>query len=271
MKKALTYILLVALALFLMAPFVWMVLVSLHPSKAVIPPLAELIPKDPNWENYSRVLTMPDIPVLRFFFNSFVVTIAVVLGQLFIASLAAFGFSRLHFRFRDKIFNLFLASMMFAGPVTQIPVFMMMRWFGWLDTYSALIIPGLSSAFNVFLLRQAMRQIPHELDEAARMDGASNWTIYSLITMPLSKTALATCAAFTFFAVWTDFFWPLLATNSMQMRTLEVGLSVFKNSYGGTNWPLQMTAAVIVMLPLLIVFLVTQRFFVRGITMGSIK
>ena len=160
---------------------------------------------------------------------------------------------------------------MFAGPVTQLPVYLLVRNLGWLDTYWALIVPGLSSAFNVFLLRQMFLQVPMELDEAARMDGAGDLRIYWSVVLPLSKAALATAGTFTFFAVWTDFFWPLLATNSMEMRTLEVGLSVFRNSYGGSNWPLQMAAAVIVMAPLLLVFLFGQRYFVRGVTVGSVK
>ncbi len=271
LQTGLSYLFMAALALFLMAPFIWMLLVSLHPSKAAIPPIKDLVPTEPQWANYQTVLTMRDIPVLRFFLNSAIVSVSVVVGQLLVCSLAAYGFSRLRFRGRDALFTLFVLSLMFAGPVLQIPVYLLVRSLGWLDTYWALIVPGLSSAFNVFLLRNFFLQIPRELDEAARMDGASDLLIYWRVILPLSKAALATAGAFTFFAVWTDFFWPLLATNSMEMRTLEVGLSVFKNSYGGTNWPLQMTAAVIVMAPLLIGFLFSQRYFVKGITMGSIK
>lgn len=279
-QRALLYLFLIFLALFLVAPFVWMVLVSLHPSKAPIPPMDQLLVTHrtaeggqfvPQWQNYRTVLFMPDIPVLRFLWNSVFVTASVVVGQLLVCSLAAYGFARLRFRFREPIFALFLLSIMFAGPVTQLPVYLMVRSFGWLDTYWALIVPGLSSAFNVFLLRQMFLQVPMELDEAARMDGAGDWRIYWSVVMPLSKAALATAGTFTFFAVWTDFFWPLLATNSMEMRTLEVGLSVFRNSYGGSNWPLQMTAAVIVMAPLLVAFLFTQRYFTRGVMIGSLK
>lgn len=270
-KVAMSYAALLALAAFLMAPFVWMALVSLHKSKDPIPTLAQIVPAQAHWENYKTVLFMPDIPVLRFLMNSVLVSVVVVAGQLFISSLAAYGFSRTEFRGRDALFSVFLLSLMFSGPVMQIPVYLIARSAGWLDTYWALIVPGLSSAFNVFLLRQFFLQIPRELDEAARIDGAGDFRIYWRVVMPLSKAALATAGAFSFFAVWTDFFWPLLSTNSMQMRTLEVGLSVFKNSYGSTNWPLQMTAAVIVMLPLLLAFLFTQRFFVKGITLGGIK
>lgn len=276
-RRPMQYGMLIGLAVFLMAPFVWMVLVSLHPPKAPIPPIAELIPRDESGNaqyhvsNYQFVLGHPTLPVSRFFINSVVVTFTVVIAQLFVSSLAAYAFSRLRFRGREPLFALFIGSMMFAGPVTQIPVFLLLRNLGWLDTFAALIVPGVSSAFAVFLLRQFFLQIPLELDEAARIDGASDFLIYSRVIMPLSKAALATAAAFSFFGVWTDFFNPLIFTNSTEMRTLEVGLSIFKNSYGGTNWPLQMTAAVIVMTPLLFVFLFTQRYFTKGITLGSIK
>lgn len=300
-RVILSYASMLLLAVILIGPMVWMLFISLHQSKTPIPPLNETWPpvvqvevKDHSgntimvpgpqgkpvakteakrffWENYDTVLNSPTLPVRRFFFNTVVVTVTIVVFQLLITSLCAYGLSRMRFRGRELIFALFLGSMMFAGPVTQIPVFLMLKAFGWLDTYWALIVPGISSAFSVFLLRQFFLQIPIELDEAARLDGASDWTIYSRVILPLSKAALATAGAFTFFGVWTDFFGPLIYTDSTSMRTLEVGLSVFKNSYGGSNWPLQMTAALIVMTPLLFVFLFAQRYFTKGIMLGSIK
>lgn len=276
-KSLASYVVLIALALFLVAPFVWMVLVSLHPPQSPIPSLAEILPRgpngevQPNWGNYSFVLNHESLPVARFFTNTLFVTCSVVILQLLLTSMAGYAFARLQFKGKEVAFALFLSSLMFAGPVTQIPVYLMIRNFGWLDTYWALIIPGISSAFNVFLFRQFFQQIPTELDEAARMDGANDWLIYRRVILPLSKAALATAGAFTFFGVWTDFFGPLIYTNSTEMRTLEVGLSVFKNSYGASDWPRQMTAAVITIIPLLVVFLFVQRFFVKGVVIGSIK
>ncbi len=270
-KKTATYAVLILLAAFLMAPFAWMVLVSLHESKEAIPDVAKLVPSTLHWENYRFVVFHPDIPVFRFFLNSLVVCAGVVFGQLLVCSMAAYGFARLQFKGKEIFFAAILLSMMFAGTVTQIPVFLMLRSWHWLDTYWALIVPGVSSSFGIFLLRQFFSQIPMELDEAARMDGASDWVVYSRLILPMSKAALATLGAFAFIATWTDFFWPLIATQSQDMRTLEVGLSIFKNSYGGTNWPLQMTAAVVTLVPLLVVFLSLQRYFVKGVTLGSIK
>jgi len=194
-KNALSYTTMIALAVFLMAPFVWMVLVSLHPNRAPIPTLDNLVPAEFHWENYTTVLLNSEIPVGRFFFNSFFVAGCVVFGQLLVCSLAAYGFARLRFKGRDSIFVVFLLSMMFAGPVTQIPVYLMLRNFGWLDTYLALIVPGVSSAFAIFLLRQFFMQIPLELDEAARIDGASDLKIYWRLIMPMSKAALARAVA----------------------------------------------------------------------------
>lgn len=285
MKSVFRYVALSLVALVLIVPFVWMLLISLHPPKSPIPPLSESLPIvahelpngqiqrrfEPHFENYDSVLNSPTLPVRRFFLNTAFVTATVVALQLLICSLAAYGFARLRFKGRDALFGAFVGSMMFAGPVTQIPVYLLLRRLGWLDSYWALIVPGVSSAYAVFLLRQFFLQIPRELDEAARIDGAGDLTIYARIILPLSKAALATAGAFAFFGVWTDFFGPLIYTNSTDMRTLEVGLSVFKNSYGGTNWPLQMAAAVIVMTPLLLVFLATQRYFTRGILIGSVK
>lgn len=271
MRKVVVWSLLLLLAIFLAAPFVWMVLVSLQPAKAPIPNYDQLIPADPQWQNYRLVIFNPFVPMGRFFWNSIVVATGVVLGQLLFCSMCAYGIARIRFRGANALFFTFLASMMFAGVVTQIPVYLMMRELRWLDTFAALIVPGLSSAFNVFLLRQFMVGIPYELDEASQIDGASHFGIYWRVILPLCKPALATVAAFTFFAVWTDFFWPLLATNSMRMRTLEVGLSVFKNSYGATNWPLQMAAATVTLIPVIAAFLWAQKWFVRGIQMSGLK
>lgn len=267
----LRYLGLTALALFTIAPFVWMILVSLHPSRAPIPEPAKLIPNQPQFSNYGTVLFGTQVPVDRFFINSVVVTVACVLGQVLFCSMAGFGFSRYKFAGKSVLFSLFVGSMMLGGVVTQIPVFLMMRNWGWLDTYWALIVPGVSSAFSVFLLRQFFSQLPLELDEAAVMDGASDWTVFTKVCLPLAKPALATCATFGFIGAWTDFFWPLLATQSTSMRTLEVGLSIFKDGYGGSNWPLQMVAAVVTMTPALLIFLAFQKYFVRGLVLGSIK
>lgn len=270
-RTAISYMLLIGLALAMVTPFLWMVITSLHPSRGALPEPANLVPDRWHFENYATVMGMPDTPIARYFLNTTVVCVSVVLGSLLFNSMAAYGFARTRFRGRDTLFLMFLATMMVPGAVTQIPVFLLIRSFGWLDTYWALIVPGLSGAFGIFLLRQFFLSLPKDLDDAARIDGCGEWTIYWRIALPLSGPALATLAAFTFIGAWTDFFGPLIFTSSNHMRTLEVGLAVFKDAFGGQNWPLQMTAAVIVLIPCLLIFLFTQRFFVQGITMTGLK
>ncbi|MBL8064783.1 MAG: carbohydrate ABC transporter permease [Chthonomonadaceae bacterium] len=271
MKNVSIYLGLTLLAVFLAMPFVWSLFVSLHESRSAIPEFSKIVPGRPHWENYKTVVLNEQVPVLRFFINSLIVSVFVVIGQLFVCSSAAFALARLPFRGRDLVFALFLGTMMFSGTVVQVPLYLIVRQLSWLDTYFALIMPSVGSAFGVFLLRQFFLQIPREIDEAARLDGANEWTLYWKLLLPVSKPALGTLGAFAFIATWTDFFWPLIATSSLEMRTVEVGLSIFKNSYGGTNWPLQNTAAVVALIPVLVVFLCLQRFFVRGITLGSGK
>ncbi|HZO88626.1 MAG TPA: carbohydrate ABC transporter permease [Chthonomonadaceae bacterium] len=271
LRAAVSYLLMVLVALLTVTPFAWMVLASLHPSHGALPTPSHLFPRQWHFENYAEVLGMDATPFLRFLWNTVVVAVCVVVGQLALCSLAGYGFARLRFPGRDLVFFLFLATMMIPGQVTMIPAFLVVRWFGWLDTYWALIVPGLSSAFGIFLMRQFFLTLPKELDDAAHIDGCSDFGIYWRIALPLSAPALATLAAFAFIATWTDFFWPLLVTSTTQMRTLEVGLSLFKDSFGTTNWPLQMAAAMLVLLPVLLVFLFTQRFFVRGIALTGLK
>lgn len=269
-----TYALLGMVALATVLPLVWMVFTSLHPPLSPVPTPATLFaPKRWAFDNYMRVLTVSGLPVARFLLNSVIITGGVVLLQLAICSLAAYGFSRLSFHGRDALFAVFLLTMMVPGTVLVVPLFFTVHRLGWLNTYLGLIVPYpyVSTAFGTFLLRQFFMSLPRSLDEAARIDGASELQVLWHIILPSSGPALATLGAFAFIWTWTDFYWPMLATSSVDMRTLEVGLSVFKDAYGGTNWPLQMAAAVIVMLPALLVFLILQRYFVRGVTLSGLK
>lgn len=271
-RATLSYFLMTVIALFTVAPFAWMVITSLHPSHGALPVPSHMVPARWHWENYATVVDpINGLPFGRFLFNTALVATCVVAGQLALCSLAGYGFARLEFPGRDGLFFLFLATMMVPAQVTMIPAFLVVRSLGWLNTYWGLIVPGISSAFGIFLMRQFFLTLPRELDDAAHLDGCTDFDIYWRIALPLSAPALATLAAFAFIATWTDFFWPLLVTSTTEMRTLEVGLSLFKDSFGATNWPLQMAAAVIVLTPVLAVFLFTQRFFVRGIALTGLK
>jgi multiple sugar transport system permease protein len=220
------------------------------------------------WKNY--VDAWNAVPFGRFFINSIIVSVCVTFGQVFTSSLAGYAFARLSFKGRDTLFLGYLATMMIPGTVTMIPVFIIIKKFGWLDTYQALILPGMFSAYGTFLLRQFFLSIPKDLEESAVIDGATKFRIYWQIILPLSKPALATLTTFTFMWVWNDFMWPLIVTSKMEMRTLPVGLASFQGLYT-TNWTLLMAASVIVLMPVLILYIYNQRFFVRGITLSGLK
>ena len=211
------------------------------------------------------------MPFGRMYVNSLLVALSVTLLQVFTSSLAAFAFARLRFAFRDGFFLGYLATLMVPYHVTMIPSYLMISLFGWFDTYLALILPAAFSAYGTFLLRQFFLAIPRDLEDAARIDGCSSWGIYRHVVLPLSTPAIATLAIFTFLTTWQAFLWPLIVTQSETMLTLPVGLRKFDDVYGGPNAPLTMAAALVVMLPALIVFASCQRFYTKGLAAGGLK
>jgi multiple sugar transport system permease protein len=232
----------------------------------VYPP--QWIPERFHFENYANVFEAA--PFGRYYANSLMVALVVTIGQLITCSMAAYAFARLKFRGRNALFLLFLGTMMIPYNVTMIPSFMVLYWLGWVDTYQALIVPGLASAFGTFLLRQFFITIPRELEEAAFIDGASRLTVLKKIILPLSKPALATLAIFTFMGVFNDFIWALIVINSEEMRTVQLGLAIFRDRYL-TQWDLLMAGSVTAVLPILIVFFFAQKYFIKGITLSGIK
>jgi multiple sugar transport system permease protein len=268
LSSIIVYTLLVVLALTMLAPFLWMLSTSLMGELEVYQFPPKFLPSVFHWSNFAKAMTLQ--PFGRFFFNTFVVASVSVGGQLLFCSMAAYAFARLRFPWHDKIFSLYLGTMMIPAIVTIIPSFLLINSFGWMNTYWALFSPTVSSVWGIFLLRQFFLTIPRDLEDAARVDGASEFTIFWRIIMPLSKPALATLAIFAFMASWKDFLWPLIVTNRIDMRTVEVGIANFSTLYQ-TDWPHQMAAAVAVMLPIIIVFSFAQKYFVRGITMTGLK
>ncbi len=240
------------------------------------------------WSNYSRAwkaypvdealfgLLRDTDGFLAWYINSLIVAFTIVFGQLLTSSLAAYAFARLRFPGRDKIFLGYLATMMVPGVVTMIPVFVLLKyldaWTGipWRDTYKALILPGMFSAYGTFMLRQFFMTIPTDLEDAAKIDGCTKLGVYRNVILPLSKPALATLATIIFMGSWNDFMWPLIVTDSTGMKTLPVGLASFQGQYN-TDWTMLMAASIIVLLPVLNVFIFNQRFFVRGIVMSGLK
>lgn len=249
----------------MLVPFLWMVSTSLKlpPEIFTYPPV--WIPTEIAWSNYRRTLTA--LPFGRFYLNSAFVSVSSTALQVLASSLAAFAFARLRFKGRDPLFLLYLATLMIPFQVTMIPNFIIIsRVLDWYDSFQALILPTSFSAFSVFLLRQFFRGLPMEMDEAARMDGATSFRIWWQVIMPLSGPALAALCIFVFLGSWNSFLWPLIVTTSTDMRTIPVGLSAFQGQYN-TQWNLLMAGSVIALLPVLMVYMVGQNLFQRGITL----
>lgn len=271
-QKVSIYILLTIGALSMILPFLWMMTTSLKTLDAIfIQPknwIQMYIPTTFIWQNY--IDTFKVVPFARFYLNSIIVGVIVTIGQVMTSSLAAYAFSRLQFPGRDKIFFAYLATMMIPGSVTMIPVFVLMKVFNWIDTYKALIVPAIFTAYGTFMLRQFFMTLPKDLEDAAKIDGCSFFRIYWTIILPLSKPALATLTVFTFMGNWGSFMWPLLVTNSMEMRTLPIGLQSFQTQYS-TDWHLLMAGSVMAMLPIILIFIFNQRYFVEGVKLSGIK
>jgi multiple sugar transport system permease protein len=262
------YLALTAGAILALLPFAWMISTSLKRlPEAFRWPIAWL-PDKPVWQNYVTVFSY--VPFLRFYGNTAFVAVARTLGVLLTSCMAGYAFARLRFPGRDAIFLIYLGTMMIPDQVTLIPRFVTMRLFHWIDTYQALIVPGLFSAFGAFLMRQFLMSIPRSLDDAAIIDGADHLGIFWRISLPLSKPAIATLIIFAFVGSWNDFLWPLVIINSVEKLVLSVGLAHFQDLYY-TEWTLLMAASVMAMVPVVLIYLFAQRYFVQGIALTGVK
>ena len=259
--------LLILACLAMAAPFLWMAVTSLMGQLEVFAP-GGLLPETALWSNYPDALTAQ--PFGRYFLNSLVFAAAVVAGQVATATTAGYAFARLEFPGRDRVFMLFLATMMVPAVIVLIPRFLMIDALGWIDSYQGLVSTELVSVWGIFLMRQYFRTVPRELEDAARVDGAGPARIFLSVALPLAKPAVATLALFAFIDAWKNFMWPLLVTRSMEMRVVEVGIAAFHSTYE-INWPYQMAAGVVAVLPVALLFLFTQRYFVRGIQLEGIR
>lgn len=262
---------LVLLGVTTLFPLVWMLLTSLKAPGADISDPGSMFAVSWDLRNYRRVFD--ETPLLRNLLNSFFVTVSITLGQLFTSSLAAYAFARMRFFGRDRIFLGYLTTLMVPGTVTMIPVFLILRSFGWVDTYAALIVPGLFSAYGTFLLRQFFLSLPRDLEEAAMLDGCGHWGIYCHVILPLSRNALLTLGILTYMGSWKALMWPLIVSHSEQLFTLPVALSRFNESTSGgsVEWTMLMAGSVVMILPMLLVFLSGQRFFLKGLLVGAVK
>jgi len=294
-----TYLILGVLGVTMAFPFYWMLATALKEPQAVFRHPPQWFPWPLKCSNFAEAWNAA--PFGRAYVNSLVVALLLTTGQVFTSSLAAYAFSRLKFKGRDTLFFCYLATMMVPGAVTMIPVFILMtkiplvlnalfspadRLFSanlyllrefyagrlaGLDSYFALIAPGLFSAYGTFMLRQFFLTIPRDYEEAAKIDGCSVFGIYWRIILPLSKPALTTLTIFTFMGCWKSFMWPLIATESEEMKTLPVLLQAFQGRYEGTNLTLLMAGSVIVLIPVLVIFVIGQKYFMEGIRIGGLK
>jgi multiple sugar transport system permease protein len=271
--SVLLYLVLGSLSILFVAPFAWMLSVSVQDLSGVFAHPFRWFPENWHWENYRQVTSL--LPFWRYAGNTVFITALVLVGTLLSCSLVAYGFARLRFRGRDTLFALCLSTMMLPGQVTMIPLYMLFARLGWIDTYYPLILPAFfGSPFYIFLLRQFFLTIPREYDEAALLDGASRLRIYWSIILPLARPALITVALFTFVGTWNDFFGPLIYLNSPDRATLTLGLSMLKSQVigtGSTPWQLLMAGAVLIMLPNILIFFLAQKHFIKGIAAGGLR
>lgn len=265
-RHALFHTLLTVLSLLMVLPFVWMILTSLKTLREV--DFESWLPAEPQWRNYLDVFEV--IPFARFYWNSLFVASWVTFLQVLTSALAAFSFSRLKWRGRDKVFFLYLATMMLPGLVMIIPNYQIMVALGLVDSYLGLILPASFSAFGTFLLRQFMLTLPSSLDEAARIDGAGRWQLFWEVILPLSRPGLITLTIFTFMGNYHNFFWPLVMLRSESKYTLPIGLLSFETQSGQLTH-LLMAAVTMSVLPLILIFVFLQRYFVAGIQAGAVK
>jgi len=270
--KAAVWLLLVVGAIAFLVPLYVMLVMSLKTEGEIQRTSAWAWPSQITWANFQEVLRNPNAPFHLFFKNTAVIATLSTLGVLVSSSLVAYPFARMSFRGRDRLFLLLLATMMLPGIVTMIPTYVLYKYLYWVDTFYPLWVPAWfgGGAYNIFLLRQFFMGIPRELDEAAILDGASYGTIFWRILIPNAGPALATVGIFAFIYNWRDFMGPLLYLNDPEKQTLELGLRTYQ-TLNSEQWHLLMAGSVLVMIPLLVLFLVGQRYFVKGIVMTGGK
>jgi multiple sugar transport system permease protein len=266
--KLLSYLVLILLALLALLPFLYMVSLSLQTEADTFAGNPVLFPSQPQFSNYVDI--WQKAPFARFFLNSAIVAGAITLSHLFFDPLAGYVFAKFEFPLKNVIFLFVLGTLMIPFFVRMIPLYTMMAGVGWLNTYQGLIVPFLMSAYGIFLMRQFIQPLPFELIDAARIDGCSEFRIYWRIILPQIKPALATLGLFTFVYSWDEFLWPLVAINSVEMRTMTTGLTLFNNEFF-SQWQYIATGSTILFIPILILFLMTQRYFVEGIAITGMK
>jgi multiple sugar transport system permease protein len=268
LKRAILYGGLLLAAATMIVPFLWMLSTSLKADQFVLTMPPQFLPRPLTSDSYQRLLDL--FPIARMFLNSLFVAVVTTLGQVFVSAMAAYAFARMQFRGRDVVFLLYLATLMIPSQVTITPLFILMRYLGWINSYQGLIAPGIFTAFGTFLLRQFFLTLPRDLEEAAFIDGATHLTVFLRIILPLARPALATLSVFAFMGSWNSFLWPLFIVRNEELMTLPVGLATLHGRWL-TQWNLVMAGSVITVIPMLIIYLFAQRYFVRGVVLSGVK
>ena len=264
------YVTLILIALSMLYPFFAMVNLSLTGNNEIFSHAGRIFHGNLTFENYKNVFK--EIPMGLYFFNSLLVASITTIGQVIFASLAGYAFARLYFKHKDALFLLILITMLVPPQVNIIPLFFLMRELHLVDTYQALILPALFGGFGVFLMRQYFLGFPKDLEESARIDGCNLFQTFFKIALPLALPAVATLAIFTFVTSWNSFMWPLIVTNSASMRTLPVGLAIYKGSFRElTLWGNLLACAVICTAPVIGIFLLGKKYFISDILQGGVK
>lgn len=273
-QKFLLIALAVLIAIIFLMPMVWMISTSFKNDFEALSGKMNLIPEKPTLQNYVKGITgeLMNVPIIRWITNSLFVGAVSTMIVMFISSMAAFALARLHdLPFRKTLISMFIASLMIPGVLTFLPMYMEFNYLGLINTYYALILPYSASAFGVFLLYQFFISFPKEIEEAARIDGANKWKIYVAILLPSSISIMVTLGIFTFMAVYNDFVWPLYVTTSPEMRTITAGIAMMAQGSYVQAYGKLMAMTTIATLPVMIIFIVGQRSFVKAITQSGIK
>lgn len=269
-RKIIGYSCLILIAVSMVYPFFAMLNLSFVPNGEIFNQGGKLFYSPLTLDNYSDVFEK--IPMWKYFINSLFVAVVTTIGQVIISALAGYAFARLKFRGRDFLFLIILITMLVPPQVNIIPLFFLMRQFHWINTYQALILPGLFGGLGIFLMRQYFLGLPKDLEESAIIDGCNIFTTFFKIALPLAMPAVATLAIFTFVTSWNSFMWPLIVTNTEAMRTLPVGLAIFKGSFRElTLWGDLLACSVICTIPVAGVFLLGKKYFINDILQGGVK
>jgi multiple sugar transport system permease protein len=268
LARLVLYLVLILIGAFFVLPIAWMFSTAFKPFVETLQPT--WIPQEPTFENFTNIFNDPSIPVLRWFMNSVGVALAFTALVVVIDALAAYAYARMEFVGRNLLFGLLLATLVMPGIMFLVPNYLTVVRLGWLNTYQGVIAPGLSGVFGVFFLRQFFQSIPKELEEAAYIDGATVFTTFLRVSLPLAKGAIATLAIITFLTSWNDFLWPLLILNDRTLQTLPVGLATIQGQYSFDYGKL-MAGAVVTAVPVLILYIFLQRYIIQNVAMTGLK